>query len=474
VLFNTLLYAKFFAAVFVVSWLLARAGKLRVLFLLLASYAFYARFSVRLLPLIFVSSSVDFLLGRAIGREADPVKRKRLLVATVVLNLGLLGVFKYLRFGIDTARDVLTALGYHPPELALQIALPVGISFFTFESMSYVIDVYRGDIEPHPSYLEYITFVAFFPHLVAGPIVRPRDLLPQLANPPRFDAVLASGALFTIALGLVKKIAISDYLSINLVDRVFDAPSQFSALECYAAVLGYAVQIYCDFSGYTDIAIGSAALLGIRFPKNFDSPYKSASVQEFWRRWHISLSTWLRDYLYIPLGGSRKGPARTSVNLMLTMLLGGLWHGANWTFVAWGGLHGAALAVGRARERARERRGDTRKASGLVRVLSVFVTFHFVCFAWIFFRADSFTGASRMIAELGTLTTFHPNLPAALVAVLAVGLGSHFVPEDWYVRLREGFVRLPAPTQGLALFAAAMLLRRFESADAVPFVYFQF
>jgi alginate O-acetyltransferase complex protein AlgI len=474
VLFNTLLYAKFFAAVFVVSWLLARTGKVRVLFLLAASYAFYARFSVRLLPLIFVSSSVDFLLGRAIGNAAEPRKRKLLLVATVVLNLGLLGVFKYLRFGIDTARMVLTSLGYHPPAVALEIALPVGISFFTFESMSYVIDVYRKDIEPHPSYLEYITFVAFFPHLVAGPIVRPRDLLPQLSNPPRFDTVAASQALFLIAVGLVKKIAISDYLSLNLVDRVFDAPAQFSALECYAAVLAYAVQIYCDFSGYTDIAIGSAALLGVKFPKNFDSPYKSASIQEFWRRWHISLSTWLRDYLYIPLGGSRKGPARTSVNLMITMLLGGLWHGASWTFVAWGGLHGSALALSRARERARERRGEVREPSRLLRVAATVITFHFVCFAWIFFRADSFTGASRMLAELGTLSTFHPNLPGALVAVLAVGLGSHFVPERWYLFLRDGFVRLPAPTQGLALFGTAVLLRQFESADAVPFVYFQF
>jgi alginate O-acetyltransferase complex protein AlgI len=474
VLFNTLLYAEFFAAVFVVSWLLARARKLRVLFLLLASYVFYARFSVKLLPLIFVSSSVDFFLGRAIGKATDARRRKLLLVATVVLNLGLLGVFKYLRFGIDSTRAVLSSLGYHPSPIAIEIALPVGISFFTFESMSYVIDVYRKDIEPHPSYLEYVTFVAFFPHLVAGPIVRPRDLLPQLSSAARFDATRASEALFLIAIGLLKKIAISDYLSTNLVDRVFDAPAQFSALECYAAVLGYAVQIYCDFSGYTDIAIGSAALLGVRFPKNFDSPYKSASVQEFWRRWHISLSTWLRDYLYIPLGGSRKGPARTSVNLMLTMLLGGLWHGANWTFVAWGGLHGTALAVGRARERARERRGDPRTASGLQRILWTLVTFHFVCFAWIFFRADSFTGASRMISQLATLTTFHPNLPPMLLLVLAVGLSSHFVPERWYAWARDGFVRLPAPTQGLALFAAAVLLRQFESADAVPFVYFQF
>ena len=473
-LFNTLAYAKFFAAVFVVSWLLFRARKLRLLFLLGASYAFYAHFSARLLPLIFASSTVDFLLGRAIGRTTDPRRRRLWLIGTIAVNLGLLAVFKYLGFGIETARTVLESLGFHPKEVVLHIALPVGISFFTFESMSYVIDVYRGDIEPHPSYLEYLTFVAFFPHLVAGPIVRPRDLLPQLAGEPRWDEAAASDALFLVAVGLVKKIAVSDYLSTNLVDRVFDAPAGFSALECYAAVLGYAVQIYCDFSGYTDIAIGSAWLLGIRFPKNFDAPYKATSVKDFWRRWHISLSSWLRDYLYIPLGGSRKGPARTSANLMITMLLGGLWHGASWTFVVWGGLHGSALAVSRALERARERRGELRPPTGWRRAALTVGTFHFVCLAWIFFRADSFRGAARMLSQIATLTSFHPNLPVGVVAMLAVGLGSHFIPERWYGFLRDGFIRLPAPTQGLALFVTAVALREIESADAVPFVYFQF
>lgn len=473
-LFNTLAYAKFFAVVFVASWLLAPARKLRVLFLLGASYYFYAHWNWRFLPLIFASSTIDWLLGHAIARTEDPRKRRRWLAATVAVNLGLLGVFKYLDFGIETARALLASLGYHPPEIALRIALPVGVSFFTFESMSYVIDVYRKDIEPHPSYLEYLAFVAFFPHLVAGPIVRPRDLLPQLANPARWDEPAASEALFLVATGLLKKIAISDYLSVNLVDRVFDAPAQFSALECYAAVVGYAVQIYCDFSGYTDIAIGSARLLGIRFPKNFDAPYKARNIQDFWRRWHISLSTWLRDYLYVPLGGNRKGPVRTYVNLMLTMLLGGLWHGASWTFVVWGGLHGVALAVTRFFERARERRGaDVARSPGRV-VLGVAVTFHFVCAAWIFFRADTFRGASRLFAQLATLTTFHPNLPPSVLGVLALGLVTHWAPERLYHSLRDGFARLPAPAQGLALFAAAVALRQMESADAVPFVYFQF
>jgi D-alanyl-lipoteichoic acid acyltransferase DltB (MBOAT superfamily) len=473
-LFNTLAYARFFAVVFTVSWLLVRARKLRVLFLLGASYVFYAHWNWRFLPLIFASSSIDWWLGNAIGRCTDPVRRRRLLVVTVVVNLGVLATFKYLGFGIETARDALSALGFHPPDVALRIALPVGVSFFTFESMSYVIDVYRGDIAPHPSYLEYLAFVAFFPHLVAGPIVRPRDLLPQLAAPAHWDDQAASDALFLVALGLLKKTAISDYLSVNLVDRVFDAPSSFSALECYAAVLAYAVQIYCDFSGYTDIAIGSARLLGVRFPKNFDAPYKATSIQDFWRRWHISLSTWLRDYLYVPLGGNRKGPARTYVNLMLTMLLGGLWHGANFTFVAWGGLHGAALALTRALERRRERLGEAARPALLPRLFRTAVTFHFVCAAWIFFRAPTFRDAARLFRQLATLSSFHPNLSTPVLAVLGVGLVSHWLPERWYTAARGGFGRLPVPAQGVALFAAAVLLRKMQSADVVPFVYFQF
>jgi D-alanyl-lipoteichoic acid acyltransferase DltB (MBOAT superfamily) len=279
--------------------------------------------------------------------------------------------------------------------------------------------------------------------------------------------------LFLIAMGLVKKVAIGDYLAVNLVDRVFDAPIQFSALECYAAVVGYAVQIYCDFSGYTDIAIGCALLLGVRFPKNFDSPYKAVNVQDFWRRWHISLSTWLRDYLYIPLGGNRKGPVRTYLNLLATMLLGGLWHGANWTFVAWGGLHGVALAATRAFERSRGT--DPRSVrSTLSSVVGVLLTFHFVCATWIFFRADTFRGATRMFSQLTTLSTFHPNLPLSVVAVLLVGLGSHFVPERWYESMSRRFSGMPALAQGAALSAVAVVVRRMESAEAVPFVYFQF
>jgi alginate O-acetyltransferase complex protein AlgI len=469
--FTTLAYAKFFALAFVVTWLFSRARRLRLLFLLGASYFFYAQSGVRFLSLIWACSTADFLLSHAIGRATEPHARKRWLVLTVVMNLGVLGFFKYLHFGVDNAQAALEALGVHVPRLALAVTLPVGISFFTFESMSYVIDVYRGDIAPHESYLEYLTFVAFFPHLVAGPIVRPRDLLPQLSRAPSWDENQASQALLLIAIGLLKKLAIADYLGLNLVDRVFGAPTQYSALECYVAVLSYAVQIYTDFSGYTDIAIGSAALLGVRFPPNFAAPYQAYDIVDFWRRWHISLSTWLRDYLYIPLGGNRRGRARTYLNLIATMVLGGLWHGPKWTFVVWGGLHGVGLALNRAW---RERTGVSTPRSVPGRVLSTFVTFHFVLIAWVFFRADSFRSARAVFNEMAPLTSYHPNLDRRVLGVLAVGLGMHFLPQRLEIWMRERFAALPGVAQGLALFAVLLFVRRLASAEAVPFVYFQF
>jgi alginate O-acetyltransferase complex protein AlgI len=453
---------------------LVRARRVRLLFVLGASYVFYAHWDWRFLPLIWGSSTIDWLLGNAIARARDQRKRKLWLVGTVVVNLGILGIFKYFNFGVDTATALLRAAGVEPPTVVLRVALPVGISFFTFESMSYVIDIYRGVIQPHKSYAEYLGFVAFFPHLVAGPIIRPRDLLPQLASAARFSAEEGSEALFLIATGLLKKVAIGDYLALNLVDRVFDAPAQYSALECYTGVVGYAVQIYTDFSGYTDIAIGSALLLGVRFPLNFNSPYKASNISDFWHRWHISLSSWLRDYLYISLGGNRRGSVRTYINLMLTMLLGGLWHGASWTFVVWGGLHGGALGVTRWYERLRKRLGRAPGNSRLVHVLCVVATFHFVLVTWVFFRSDTFGQAWLMFAQLGTLTTYHPNLPPMVLAVLGVGLCSHFVPERWYLASQRAFTRLPAPVQGVALFCAALTLRQMTSAEAVPFVYFQF
>lgn len=532
-----------------------RARRLRMVFILVASYVFYAHWDWRFLPLIWASSTIDWLLGNAIASARTERRRRLWIGSTVAVNLGILGVFKYFNFGVDTARALLTAAGYAPPEIVLRVALPVGISFFTFESMSYVIDVYRGHIKPQKSYVEYLAFVAFFPHLVAGPIVRPRDLLPQLAGAARFSVEDASEGLFLVGLGLLKKVAIGDYVAINLVDRVFDAPLQYSALECYVAVLGYAVQIYCDFSGYTDIAIGIALLIGVRMPLNFNAPYKAPEIVDFWRRWHISLSSWLRDYLYISLGGNRHGTTRKYLNLMITMLLGGLWHGASWSFFVWGGLHGwaltvtriygetqrrsrrlialiapavaagpvlggvlclclwtadlglflrfcavgaclgAALAVGalhfdwalrhrdesRAPTPLRDARRDLtipgmpRTRSGrLFQIAAVLATFHVVCAGWVFFRADSFRDAALFFGRLLTFSGYHPNLHASVLLAIAIGLGSQWTPERWYIRCREAFIAVPAPAQAVALFLAALVLRAMASAEAVPFVYFQF
>lgn len=471
--FTSLAYAIFLAVVFTVSWLAAGRVRLRLWFLLLSSYFFYAQWDPRFLALIFASSSADWLLAHAIARATTVQRRKRLLVITLVMNLGVLGLFKYFDFGVAELSALLHRFGLNPPELVLGLTLPIGISFFTFESMSYVIDVYRRELPPHSSYLEYLTFVAFFPHLVAGPIVRPRDLLPQLSAPARFDATLASQALLLIALGLVKKLAIGDYLGLNLVDRVFDAPLQYSALECYTALVSYAIQIYCDFSGYTDIAIGSAALLGVRFPTNFDSPYKAHNVVDFWRRWHISLSTWLRDYLYIPLGGNRRGRLRTYLNLLLTMLLGGLWHGANLTFVVWGGLHGVLLAGTRAFQELTSKPGSPPSGHG-GRAVGVVLTFHAVTFCWLFFRAKSLDQALLILGRLATFSSFHPNLDLRLLGVLAVGLVSHYVPNRWFQRLLSAFASLPAAAQAVVLLLLALSVREVASLEAVPFVYFQF
>ncbi len=449
----------------------------RTIFLLALSYCFYASWNWKYLPLILCSSTVDYFLARTIAREPRPHARRVMLALTVALNLGFLSYFKYWNFALDNLRLLTELVAGHPwppADEALKVVLPpVGISFFTFESMSYVIDVYRGELEPHESYLRYLLFVAFFPHLVAGPIVRPRDLLPQLARRPSLTAEMGGEALFLIALGLVKKLVLSDQLAQNLVDRVFEHPESFSALEVLSGVYGYAVQIYCDFSGYTDIAIGSALLLGVRFPKNFDSPYKATNLADFWRRWHISLSTWLRDYLYIPLGGNRGSPLATYKNLMITMVLGGLWHGASWTFVFWGFLHGLGLGVTRWWER---RGGRARGATGSLarRALGVLFTFHYVCLAWIFFRAPTFAKATLVLKQIATLTTFHPNLPPVVAALLAIGLASHYVPEGWYQEARRRFTAMPAPAQGIVLFGVAVLLHEAASTAVVPFVYFQF
>jgi D-alanyl-lipoteichoic acid acyltransferase DltB (MBOAT superfamily) len=355
------------------------------------------------------------------------------------------------------------------------IALPAGVSFFTFQGLSYTLDVYRGEIEPAASLLDYAFFATFFPQLVAGPIVRAKSFLPQMAAPPALDDEGRAAAWLLILGGLFKKAVLSDYLSLNFVDRVFDAPHLFTSLENLLAAYGYALQIYCDFSGYSDMAIGLALLLGFRLPENFRMPYASQSLTEFWRRWHISLSSWLRDYLYIPLGGSRKGRLRTYCNLMATMLLGGLWHGASWKFVAWGGVHGAGLAV----ERAAGVNADSSARSRWGRVLRRVAVFHVVCFGWIWFRAADFPAALEMLHRIaaGPEWSHGGEVLAAFPKVfglMALGYVLHFLPSAWEDRARGGLRRSGVWGQALALACMAWLILQVQGAQVQPFIYFQF
>ncbi len=483
-LFNSLEYVTFFLVVFVGYWATVRFAKVALSLLLVASLLFYACWNPTYLLLIVASSLVDFTVGGRLGRTQDARKRRRLVLVSVVYNLGVLSVFKYFNFFMGAldqavqlvdAQTALTVGEFYWPGFRMQVLLPVGISFFTFQSMSYTIDIARRQLEPIDSYPRYLLFVSFFPQLVAGPIVRARDLLPQLAaRPPLTDAMGGRG-LYLVALGLFKKVVIADFLAINLVDRTFAFPGQYSSFEMLCGVYGYALQIYCDFSGYSDIAIGSALLLGFRFPDNFDAPYKSRDLQEFWRRWHISLSTWLRDYLYIALGGNRRGPWRTYRNLMLTMLLGGLWHGAGWNFIIWGALHGGALAVLRAVQRWREAAGRQPLLRGPVGgVVAGLFTFHYVCLAWIFFRATDLRAATDVLARLAEFTFSTHHLTAPVVAVMLVGVVTHLWPRAWFERIVAGFSTLPAAVQAAALVAVGLGLQKAASADVVPFIYFQF
>jgi alginate O-acetyltransferase complex protein AlgI len=495
-LFNSPLYGVFLVVTWAVFWGLGRERRfLRALFLVGASYAFYfygtwdaARdeplpmaapsWAFLCLAVIFVGSTVDFVIGLALARLTRPIARNALLCVSIGYYVGVLAFFKYWNFAADSFASLASVMGARVSVTHLRVALPFGISFFTFETMSYTIDVWRGTLPPARRYLDYLLFVCFFPHLVAGPIVRPAQMLPQLAGPPRDDAATQARGLYRIATGLAKKIVVGDYLAQAIVNRVFATPERFSALEVLLATYAYAFQIYADFSGYSDVAVGSAALFGYELPENFDAPYLSRDLQEFWRRWHITLSTWLRDYVYKPLGGSRDGAMRTYRNLMITMVLGGLWHGASWTFVIWGALHGVALAVTRIRQRARAAAaawgGEEIMSGGAPRWLLTLATFHFVCFAWIFFRAPTLDHAVLALRQLavGGWTLEHATPKVAWVIAAAALL--HAVPRDWEGRVREWFVRTPAVVQGLVLAAAAVALHLAAGAKPEPFVYGQF
>jgi D-alanyl-lipoteichoic acid acyltransferase DltB (MBOAT superfamily) len=479
VLFPTLTFAVFFVLVFPISWALRPHRQRWQWFMIAASYLFYGWWDPRFVALIALSAAANAVFGRRIHAAAGGRRRAWLWLA-VSFNLALLGWFKYYGFFAREVNGVLVDLGFDGGMRLLDIALPVGISFFTFHAISYVVDVGRGKLEP-VGFAEYAVYAAFFPHLVAGPIVRASEFLPQLFVPRALTRADVTRAGALIAGGMFKKVFVSTFVAAAIVDPVFSVPDRYGSFDVLIAIYGYAVQIYADFSAYTDIAIGVALLLGISFPQNFDRPYAAASIQDFWRRWHMTLSRWLRDYLYIPLGGSRKGRVRTYVNLLLTMTLGGLWHGASLTFVAWGALHGAGLAVERlvagasGAVRGVGGGGDVASASRPVRLwLGRLITFHFVCAGWVLFRAPTFDAAALMFRRLFTAGGAVEVASVPVVAVIALALAAQLVPPGVGRRAADAFGRLPLLVQGAAVGAALFLAIALGPEGVAPFIYFQF
>src|ERR671911_1258278 len=435
-------------------------------FILAASYFYYGWVDWRWVLLLVASSVVNTFAAQVIARSPSRSNRRRALIAAIAFDLLLLGVFKYVGFFVDELKGALDSVGLGSPLPLVQIVLPIGISFFTFQAISYVVDVYRGDTRA-ASLGDVAILQAFFPHLVAGPIVRANELLPQLRVPRDPRTVLAGPGLFLVAGGLVKKTVVADELARRVVDPVFNDPGAHSGGELLLAFYAFAAQIYCDFSGYTDMAIGLALLLGYVLPQNFNRPYLALSLQDFWRRWHMTLSRWLRDYLYIPLGGNRGGRRRTYRNLMLTMLLGGLWHGAAWTFVIWGGIHGTALSV--------ERWGRERWVGfRLPAWLAWLVTFHVVCLAWVFFRSPDLSTAFEMLGQIGAsgpspLVT----LPLVLLVVAAVAIQA--LPPRWWRTAEAWLVARPVAVQGLLVGSVIVAADAAGGEEGVaPFLYFQF
>ncbi len=491
-LFTRLYFWGFFLVLLVGYSLVYKKNTLRNAWLFAMSLFFYYKSGGYFFSLLVFSTIADFALGHLIFNGGSRFRKRLWLAASVTVNLGLLAYFKYAYFltGLvnrvaGTDLEVVNFLSLLYNSLAggsmdvSVIVLPVGISFFTFQTISYTVDVYRGKLRPVGNIIDFGFYVSFFPQLVAGPIVRAAEFMPQLYASFKLTMQEMGHAIFLVLSGLVKKMVISDYISVNYVDRVFDNPLAYSGFENMMAVYGYSVQIYCDFSGYTDIAIGVALLLGFRLPVNFNSPYKAVNITDFWRRWHISLSTWLRDYLYIPLGGSRKGLLRRYANLIVTMLLGGLWHGADLRFILWGGLHGVALAVHKAWQGIFPGSGTGRRMPGLRKFLSVFITFQFVSFAWLFFRAEGMYEVNAMVSQM--LSSFGGDLvPGMTIAhrnvflLMALAMIIHWLPARLKEYYRGAFIRSHLLIKIAAAVLIVFLIYQVRSAETQPFIYFRF
>ncbi|EMI56916.1 MBOAT family O-acyltransferase [Rhodopirellula sallentina] len=469
-IFNSLGYAIFLAVVVIAFWSSRKQLATSRFVLLAASYVFYMSWDWRYAGLLLGSTVVDFFVGKWLDAADAKWKRKTWLTASLVCNLSVLGTFKYFNFFAETSESALAWVGAKWDLGRSQFLLPVGISFYTFQTMSYSIDIYRRRIAHEKSFLNFAVYVSFFPQLVAGPIVRAVEFLPQLHQPRTITPAIFHGGVLLICIGLIKKVVFADLLAVLLVDDVFANPRQFSLIDRWLALYGYAFQIYYDFSGYSDIAIGSAALLGFTLPLNFNRPYLATDIRDFWSRWHISLSTWLRDYLYFSLGGNRRGKLRTYVNLMLTMLLGGLWHGAAMNFVLWGGYHGGLLVIAHAF--ANRGNSDTKSPTSPVHWIKRWIIcFHLVLLGWLLFRIESLSDL-RLFFEGNTQLQMQAS--RIYLAVLAIASCIHFSSKIRLQSLQDWAAsRCPSPVLG-CLYAATILLLIAATMGTPQFIYFQF
>lgn len=476
-LFNSLAYAVFLPIVFICYWLLPH--KFRWVLLLVASYYFYMSWNAKYVVLLLITSLISYIAARLLEHEESQRKRRCILAVSALVCFGILFFFKYFNFFTDTAAAVLNIFSISVNPITLQILLPVGISFYTFQTLSYVMDVYHGKVKPEHHFGIYAAFISFFPQLVAGPIERTDNLLPQIKKEVHFDYHQATYGLKLMAWGFFKKLAIADVLA-PYVDVVYASPKDYFGFDLAAATFFFAIQIYCDFSGYGDIAIGTAKLFGINLMKNFDSPYFSSSIKEFWARWHISLSTWFRDYVYIPLGGNRCSKTRHIVNLLLTFLVSGLWHGASWTFVIWGGIHGVMQLMENSLERPLKKIRKHKIGS----MFLIILVFGFCNMAWIFFRAVSFGDAIHIIVHMFDSIA---NLGIYLSSNVAIGkrvvLSTCFVSFALalfdFLSLKRDVIAWISEQKALLrwffyLALVWLILARMPLSGQSEFIYFQF
>lgn len=472
-LFNTGLFLLLFAAFLCVYRLLRHHATLKKLFIIAFSLYFYYKSSAECCFILLGVCVSDYLLGRLLGVTRGNLWRRAIVALNVTVNVGMLVYFKYANLLLSTFAN------FASREFdALDIILPAGISFFTFRSISYIVDIYRGQMQPARNFLDYTFYLTFFPPLLAGPVVRARDMLPQVQSDPVATPAMVSEGLFLIMTGLVKKVIIADYISGNFVDRIFDNPSLYSGFENLMGSLGFTLQLYCDFSGYSDMAIGIALLLGYRFKANFNAPFKSQNPTEFWRRWHISLSLWLRDYIYIPLGGNRKGNVRRHINQMATMLIGGLWHGASWMYLLWGAYHGALLVLHKTLS-PMWRLPEALKGTLPVRCANVAVTFILVVIGFTFFRASSPQVVADMAVQI--FSDFRPAVAPQfveaymlIVVALAGGYLMHFTPREWTTGATRVYTAMPLAIQTFVLCVILFLVIQTRQSDLVPFIYLQY